>query len=110
MLPEGNMTLLSRTISRKSSVALDSTFGKDRDRRVVITLHPNGLISLRPERTRRVETIHLLDVYRYAMRCRVSKQLLEKTRERKAKKAERLARARLDRAAKRKIAPFSHDC
>jgi len=58
------MTLLSRTISRKSSVALDGTFGKVRHRRVVITLHPNGLILLRPERTRRAETIHLLDVYR----------------------------------------------
>jgi len=103
------MTLLSRTISRKSSVALDGTFGKVRHRRVVITLHPNGLILLRPERTRRAETIHLLDVYRYAMRCRVSKQLLEKAREWKAKKAERLARARLDQAARRKISPFSHD-
>jgi len=103
------MTFLSRTISRKSSVALDGTFGKDRDRRVVITLHPNGLIVLRPERMRRAETIHLIDLYRYAIRCRVSKQLLEKARERKAKKAERLGRARLDRAAKRKIAPFGHD-
>lgn len=50
---------------------------------------------------RTIEKIAVLDVYRYAIRCRVGRELLEKARDRKAKKAERLARARQERAEKR---------
>lgn len=58
------------------------------------------------ERTRRSETIDLVDVYRFAMRCRVGRGQLEKARERKAKKAERLARLRQERASGEKT--FRH--
>lgn len=95
------MTPLNKPVTRRSDTALDGSFGPDRNKRIVVTLHPGGRIELRPERTRRPETIHLLDVYRYALRCRVGREQLEKARERKAKKAERLARQRQERAEKR---------
>lgn len=88
-----------------SDVCLDGSFGPDRNRRIVVTIHPNGTLELRPERTRRSETIHLLDAYRFAMRCRVNRITLEKAREKKAKRAERLARQRQERAEKRLLLP-----
>jgi hypothetical protein len=58
------------------------------------------LLELRPQRTSRAEYVALVDVYRWAIRCRVSRELLEKAREKKARKAvqaERRAIARADR-------------
>lgn len=99
------MTALNKPIRRVTKTALDKTYGCDSDRRVVVTLIPgNGndvpdLIELRPERTRRSEAIALMDVYRYAMRCRINKQLLEKARAKKAAKEE----AKRRRAWRREI-------
>jgi hypothetical protein len=95
------MTKLNKPVARISDVQLDGSFGPDRNRRIVVTIHPNGTLELRPERTRRSETIHLLDAYRFALRCRVNRITLEKARTKKAKRAERLARARQERAEKR---------
>lgn len=101
------MTTLSKPIHRVTSATLDGSFGPDRNKRVVVTLVPGDgrgipdTIQLRPQRTRRAETIAVMDVYRYALRCRVNLLILAKARERKSKKAERLARARQDRAEKR---------
>ncbi len=81
-------------ISRTLSIALDGTFGPDRGKRLVVTIRMDGRIEIRPERTTRTETMHLLDLYRYAIRCRVNQAVLARARERKANKAERLARAR----------------
>lgn len=86
-------------------------FGADRGKRIVITLIPgNGktgaecvpdLIELRPERTRRPETVAALDVYMWAMKCRLNRGQLEKAREKKAKKdAARKTRA-LDREVRK---------
>ena len=88
-------------VTRKTAATLDGSFGPDRHKRIILTIHPNGLLELRPERTRRSETIDIVDVYRFAMRCRVGRTQLEKARERKAKKAERLARQRQERAERR---------
>lgn len=95
------MTSLTKPVTRKSDAALDGSFGPDRNKRIVVTLHPGGLIELRPERTRRAEKMHLVDVYRYALRCRVNRGQLEKARERKEKKALRLARQRQERAERK---------
>lgn len=106
------MTRLNKPLARISNGQLDGTFGRDRNRRVVITLRPAtgtylpDMIELRPERTRRSELIAVMDVYRYALKCRVNRELLERARNRKARKAERLARARQDRAEKRLIRPL----
>lgn len=88
-------------VSRTLSIALDGTFGPDRGKRLVITVRMDGRIEIRPERTTRTETIHVLDLYRYAIRCRVNQVVLARARDRKAKKAERLAKARQERAEKR---------
>jgi hypothetical protein len=95
------VTPLTKPVTRRSDVALDGSFGPDREKRIVITLHPGGVIELRPERTRRAETIHLVDVYRYAVRCRVGRGQLEKARQRKEKKAIRLAQQRQQRAERK---------
>lgn len=92
------------TVRRTLSVALDGQFGPDRGKRLVVTLKADGLLEIRPERTQRTETVHILDVYRFAIRCRVNLSVLERARQRKAKKAERLARQRQERAEKRLFA------
>lgn len=103
------MTSLTKAIARKSNSPLPPSFGPDRGKRIVITLRPgNGktgdecvpdLIELRPERSRRPELIAAIDVYRYAMRCRVNRGLLEKANKAKAKKAQ----AKQDRAWAREL-------
>lgn len=94
-------------VSRTVSVALDGTFGPDRGKRLVVTIRMDGRIEIRPERTTRTETIHVLDVYRYAIRCRVNSVVLAKARERKAKKADRLAQQRQERAEQRLCRPIT---
>lgn len=89
------------TITRVSHAELDGTFGPDRGKRLVWTILPNGVLEIRPERTRRAETVSLVDVYRYAIHCRVNRARLEKARERKSKLAEQRARRRLDSAERR---------
>lgn len=87
------MTLLRKPVSRVTNTALDGSFGADRRRRIVVTLLPgNGddvpdMIELRPERTRRPERLALADVLRYAVRCRVACEQLERARKIKANKA-----------------------
>lgn len=92
-------------LTRTLAATLDGSFGPDRDKRIVITLHPDGRIELRPERTRRSETLHVLDAYRFAMRCRVNRSVLEKARLAKERRAIRLAAQRQDRAEKRLLRP-----
>ena len=101
------MTLLNRPITRKTNSALTSMFGPYRDKRIVITLIPgNGddvpdLISLRPERTQRAEQVAAIDVYMWAMKCRINAATMERLRERKAKLAIQRADRALTRAAKK---------
>jgi len=102
------VTDLARKVTRRVTQAqLDGSFGPDRNKRIVVTLHPDGRLELRPERTRRSESIHILDAYRYAMQCRVNAVVREKARERKAKKAVRLAQQRQARAEKRLLRPIA---
>jgi len=95
------MTKLTKKVHRMSSAVLDGSYGPDRDKRIAVTLLPNNMIELRPERTQRPERIALIDVYRYALRCRANAEYLAKARVAKEKKATRLAAERQARAEKR---------
>ncbi len=101
------MTPLSKPLARVSNSKLDGSYGPDRNKRLTVTLIPGDgetvpdLISLKPFKTRRAERVALVDVYRYALRCRVNLETLTRARERKAAKASRLARARQERAERR---------
>jgi len=106
------MIVLHKPVRRVSSGSLDGSFGTDRNKRIVISLIPGDgkdipdLIELRPHGTRRAERIAVLDVYRYAMRCRVNNALLVKAREAKSRKATRLASQRQARAEARLRRPI----
>lgn len=98
------MTPLTKPLSRLTETRLDNSYGADRQRRIVVTITPNpngDLLTLRPERTRRGETVTLADVYRFALRCRVNREVLERARAKKERKAARLAAQRRERAEKR---------
>lgn len=87
--------------THRLQVELDGTFGCDRGRRITIVIYANGVIELRLAKSPRKEVIHAVDVYRYAVRCRVNRALLEKARLKKEQKAARLARQRQERAERR---------
>jgi hypothetical protein len=101
------MTSLTKPIVRKTATTLDGAFGPDRGKAVVVRLVPGDgkgipdLLELRPERTRRTERLAVADVYKYAMRCRVARELLEKARARKIKLEQRRESRRLDSAERR---------
>lgn len=93
-------TPLRKPVARVTNSALDGCFGKDRNRRIVITLIPGtdtvpDLIQLRPHGTRRAESIAAIDVYRIAITRRVNCERLKKATEKKAKLADRRAKARI---------------
>ncbi len=95
------MTKLTKPVHRMGNGKLGPAYGPDKDRRIAVTLLPGDMIELRPERTQRPERIALIDVYRYALRCRANVEYLAKARIAKDKKAIRLARDRQERAEKR---------
>ena len=101
------MTTLKKSVTRKTASCLNGSFGSDRNKRIVITLIPGDgeaipdLIELRPERTRRPERLALIDVYRWAIRCRVLRDRVARARERKAVLARRSESRRLDAAERR---------
>lgn len=93
------MTPLNKRVGRRGHHPLDGSYGPDRGRRLAITLVPGtdsvpDLIEIRPEGTRRTETVAVMDVYRWAVHNRVLRIRLEKAREAKSRKAERSAYAR----------------
>jgi hypothetical protein len=90
-------------VKRRLEARLDGSFGPDRGKRIVVTLHPDGRLELRPERSRRTETVHAIDVYRFAVSCRANRDNLERARTIKARKAQRLADERQRRAEKKLV-------
>jgi hypothetical protein len=100
------MTTISRKVTRALVLPLDGTFCADNGKPLAIRLVPGtqslpDMLELWPKGTRRIERVALVDVYRYAIRCRVNRDTLEKARQRKARKAERLAAQRLARAERK---------
>lgn len=77
------MTPLTKSVTRRTDDRIQWPGGS---KRLVVTLYPNGLIGLRPEKTRREETIPVTHCYSIALKARV-------LAEREAKRAKRRARA-----------------
>ena len=102
--------MTSSKVKRVTRSALDGAFGPDSGKRVVLTFVPGDgkaikdLLYLRPLRTRRSESIAVIDVYRFALRSRVNAEVLAKARARKERKAIRLAAQRQARAERRLFA------
>lgn len=96
------MTPLKKPVARKTQGTLDGCFGSDRGKHIVVRLVPGDgkkipdTLELYPLRTRRIERVTVQDVYAWALRCRVNRQVLERARERKAKRAVQRERRRLD--------------
>lgn len=94
-------------VKRVTRGTLDGTFCADRGKRLVVSFIPGDgdkipdLLELRPLRTRRAERIAVIDAYRYALRCRINRDLLERARNRKAAKQARRERLAIKRAEAR---------
>jgi hypothetical protein len=88
------MTPLKKQVHRLALTPLSRFYGPDSGKRLAVTLIPgNGsdiqdIISIRPARARghRAEQMTVIDVYTYAMKCRLNKAVREKMAERKAAK------------------------
>jgi hypothetical protein len=72
-----------------------------RRKRLVVTLEQGDIIRIREQHRRENYTARLWDVYVWLIRCTANARQLERARQRKAAKAERLARQRQARAEKR---------
>jgi hypothetical protein len=92
--------------SGKTFDPLGGSFGSDRQRRLIVSLDIGDVITLRPEGTDRVETLRAVDVYRWAIQCRVMSARLEKARESKKKKAILRERRALKYQEKKLLAPI----
>ncbi len=71
------MTPLEKPVTRRSNERVRDA-GKSR--RIVVTLYPNGLIGLRPERTRREETVPIDVIWLQAVKARVLAERAAKRR------------------------------
>ena len=99
-------------VKRLTIGTLDGSFGPDRDKRLVVTFIPGDglnvpdLLEIKPLRARsgRTERVAVMDIYRYAVKCRANLLVLTKARHKKEQKQLRLARARQARAEQRLIA------
>lgn len=76
-------------------------FGSDSERKLIVSLEAGDLVCVRPQRTKRVYRVSAKDLFHWLLRSEANRVNLEKARDRKAKKAERLARARQERAEKK---------
>src|SRR5947208_1001432 len=93
------LTPLSKTVRR---VTVDE-YGYGRNRRkLIVALEKGDLITLREQGRRSRHTARLWDVYWWLLRCEGDKARMEKFRERKARKAARLAERR-QRTAERRL-------
>ena len=103
------MTTLKKIVRRVSNSKLSSSHGKDKHRRIVISLIPgNGdsvpdLIMLRPERTKRARMVAVEDLYSYMIRCEANQQCMAKLREKKAKKEQQRKERAWARELRRKV-------
>lgn len=77
-------------VRRAIDLRLDGSFGPNAGKRLVVTLHQDGRLDLRPERSRRTITVVLCDVYRFGVRAQAEKARRERVAKRKAAKLARL--------------------
>jgi hypothetical protein len=109
----GNITGQKESPVRAITIdELGGAFGADKRRRLIVELAAGDVITFRPSGTTRKRTITLraVDAYRFAIQCRANLANLEKARAKKARKAERLAAARLASAERRLTARAKRDC
>lgn len=85
-------------ITRKT---LGGNFGVDRNRRLVVGLVSPDQIAFRPQGTRQIVRINIVDAYRDALRNKANLANLERARKRKAAKAEQRQRQAIARADRR---------
>lgn len=83
---------------------LGGAFLADSDRKLVVSLEAGDLVCVRPSQTRRVYRVTAKDLFHWLLRNEANRLTLEKARDRKTKKAERLARQRQERAERRLFA------
>lgn len=76
-------------------------FGPDSKRKLVVSLEAGDLVVVRPLRTARTYRIEARDLFRYLLQLEANRLNLERARDIKARKAERLAAQRQARAEKR---------
>lgn len=88
-------------VRRITVSVLESGFGSDRDKRLVVSLVRGDLIEVRPERTHRPETITARELYRILLMRRCQNQHLSKARARKEALARRREAQCIKRAEKR---------
>lgn len=103
------MTSFSKSVRRVTLAQLDGSFGKERGRELVVSLADGDIIIFRAKGTRHQETLTAADAYRYAVRCRANKAALEKSREHKQRKHERLAALHQARAEKKLFKPANQN-
>ena len=94
------MTILTKTVRR---VTLE-TYGYGRNARKLVAAFEKGdLITIREHRRRTRFSARICDVYWWLLRCQADRIRMEKLRERKARKATRLAARRQHAAEKRLV-------
>lgn len=91
----------ARAITRST---LPPYFGTDRGRRLIVSLEAGDLIVIRPAGTRRRYSATAESVLSWMLRTQANAASLAKARDRKARKAQRLASARQTRAERRLFA------
>lgn len=78
------------------------TYGHShKKRKLVVTLEPVDLITINEYGCRSRHSARVWDIYQWMLRSAAQKAYMEKLRDKKQRKAERLARAQLDAAEKR---------
>jgi len=99
------MTILHKPVRRVSNSKLSASHGRDKNRRIVVTLFPgNGgsvpdLIQLKPQRLKMARAISMEDLWVYLIKCEANQTKMAKLRDRKAKKEA----SRAERARKRRL-------
>jgi len=76
-----------KVVSLVTKGVLDGTFGKDKDKPLVVSLKSGDLIEFRPLHTQQRYHISVFDVFRMAIRRKAQAEFLEKARNKKEKKA-----------------------
>lgn len=101
--------LKEANVWRTTREALDGSFGRDRNRRLVVGLVAVDQIVFRPQGTRQEVRINAADVYRIALQRKASIACLERARERKAAKQRQRESASIRRAEQRLRAQARRD-
>lgn len=93
--------VVEAAVWRVTREVLGGTFCRDRNRKLVVGLVSKDMIAMRPYGTRQVVRANVIDIYRYILQCEANRKTLVRAREAKARRAQRLADARLKNAEKR---------